>query len=240
MFFNLFDYIYVINLPHRSDRKREIVDQLISAGIDVHDSNLIFFAANRPEDKGEFDSIGARGCFLSHLGVMKMAISHNAKRFLILEDDCNFSPGIQEQLELSHGYLQTEEWALFYGGTLAVSGLRDGPTPGLKLVPPPEGLLGSHCIGVQGQVAADIVAYMEAMLHRPGGHPDGGPMHVDGAYSWFRRAHGGLITVLAVPEVAYQRSSRTDIGQTRWFDRIPLLSMGITLIRRFKDRFRFL
>ncbi len=97
-----------------------------------------------------------------------------------------------------------------------------------------------RCIGVQGTVAADIVAYMEAMLHRPGGHPDGGPMHVDGAYSWFRRAHGGLITVLAVPEVAYQRSSRTDIGQTRWFDRIPLLSMGITLIRRFKDRFRFL
>ena len=28
-----------------------------------------------------------------------------------------------------------------------------------------------------------LIAYLERMVARPAGHPEGGPMHVDGAYS---------------------------------------------------------
>ncbi len=62
-----------------------------------------------------------------------------------------------------------------------------------------------------------MVDYLEAMLQRPKGSPDGGPMHVDGAYSWFRRAHPEVAAYVCTPSVAQQRSSRSDISvPTGW------------------------
>lgn len=62
-----------------------------------------------------------------------------------------------------------------------------------------------------------MVGYLEAMLKRPNGSPEGGPMHVDGAYSWFRRAHPGVAAYVCTPSVAQQRYSRSDISvPTGW------------------------
>lgn len=41
-------------------------------------------------------------------------------------------------------------------------------------------------------------------------------MHVDGAYSWFRKDHPFLRTLLADPELGYQRPSRSDIFTGHW------------------------
>ena len=89
----------------------------------------------------------------------------------------------------------------------------------------------------EGEHAAllEAAAYLGAMLERKPGDPLGGPMHVDGAYNWFRRAHAHHIAVAAVPELGYQRASRTDIHDLRWFDRWPGVRAAVAVIRRIRN-----
>ncbi|MBC7483864.1 MAG: LPS biosynthesis glycosyltransferase, partial [Rhizobacter sp.] len=93
----------------------------------------------------------------------------------------------------------------------------------------------THFIGFQGEAIAAAAAYLAAMLERPPGDPDGGPMHVDGAYSWFRRAHPEFQTVLAVPPLGYQRASRTDIHDLAWFDKLPVVRELVSAVRRARN-----
>ena len=59
---------FVINLPYRTDRRSEMQRELSRIGW-----NAQFFPAIRPASAGSFSSIGAHGCFLSHLAVLKAA-----------------------------------------------------------------------------------------------------------------------------------------------------------------------
>ena len=59
---------YVINLEDRTDRRAEMEQQLRRVGWQA-----AFVAAIRPVDAGDFPSVGARGCFLSHLATLKQA-----------------------------------------------------------------------------------------------------------------------------------------------------------------------
>ena len=90
--FDAFERIVVINLPERTDRRREMTAELRRAGIDRRDPRLQFFAGIRPADAGQYPSIGARGCFESHLGVIREAIRDRVESVLILEDDLALHP----------------------------------------------------------------------------------------------------------------------------------------------------
>ena len=66
-------------------------------------------------------------------------------------------------------------------------------------------------------------------------------MHVDGAYTWLRRNYPQLTTRLAVPQLAYQRASRTDVHALRWFDRLAgarQLTAAARVLRNFVLRSR--
>lgn len=87
-----------------------------------------------------------------------------------------------------------------------------GPTHGDLVRSQADELIGTtHFVTFQGEAIPAAVHYLEQILARPAGDPEGGPMHVDGAYNWFRRANPQFKTVLAVPELGFQRASRTDI-----------------------------
>lgn len=96
----------------------------------------------------------------------------------------------------------------------------------------------AHFVGLRGEAIGEAVDYFEAMLVRPGGDPLGGPMHVDGAYSWFRQANPQMLTVLAMPQLGFQRSSRSDIYDLRWFDRVPGVLHVIAGLRQLKNHAR--
>ncbi|HAX77040.1 MAG TPA: LPS biosynthesis glycosyltransferase, partial [Cyanobacteria bacterium UBA11372] len=49
------------------------------------------FPAIRPDDAGDFPSIGARGCFESHLAILKQALADRLSNVLIVEDDLKIS-----------------------------------------------------------------------------------------------------------------------------------------------------
>lgn len=233
-----FQKVYVINLPARTDRRREMERQLQSVGLALSHPALHLFAAVRPEDAGGFPSIGARGCFLSHLEVLRSARARQLKRLLILEDDVNFSPDFRQRIPAVVRRLATADWALFYGGHVLPG---EGPDPdgeedGFLAAAPATPVQTTHFLALNGtDTIAACIDTLEAMLQRPPGDAAGGPMHVDGAYNWFRREHPRLRTLLASPPLGYQRSSRTDIHDLRWFDRMPVARQAAAWLRQWRN-----
>jgi hypothetical protein len=226
---NGFDRIYVLNLPERADRRREIEVQLRRVGLSLTLAPVRLFRAIRPPDAGSFPSLGARGCFMSHLGMLREAVRDGLGSVLILEDDVDFAPDAERRLPAVLAALAREDWAVFYGGcelpegaaaTLAASA---SPGPQLHELPASVGARTTHFIALRGAAIDEAARFLEAVAGRPPGDPNGGPMHVDGAYTWFRRVHPTRRTWVALPELGHQRQSRTDIHPLRWYDRWPLV-----------------
>ncbi|MEW6039011.1 MAG: glycosyltransferase family 25 protein [Pseudomonadota bacterium] len=227
-----FDRCYIINLPERKDRRREMEKALERAGISPEPGRVEFFPAIRPESAGPFPSVGAHGCFLSHLSILREARALGLRNVLILEDDLTIDahfPAVEEKLL---GKLSETPWDFaFFGHVLEL------PEAGLDnahLAPYAGPIVTAHFYAVNGPVIERLLAFLDALLQRPPGHPDGGPMHVDGAYSTFRQQNPDVVTLVAVPSLGWQRSSRSDIYPNRWYDRWPVVRNLAALARRGK------
>ena len=233
-----FQRIYVINLQHRSDRRREMAAQLNAIGLTFDAPNVQLVEAVRPKDSGGFPSIGTRGCFLSHLGVLRDAQKNKLDRILLFEDDLNFVSDFTVQMKPVTKALTQRDWSIFYGSY----SMRASPQPegDEKVVwaEPSDPIQTAHFIGFRGEAINEIVDFLESVLSRPPGDARGGPMHVDGAYGWYRYEHPSKTTLLAVPQLGYQRSSRTDIHALRWFDRAPGIRQTMGLLRRVMNETR--
>jgi glycosyl transferase family 25 len=213
---NIFSRVYVINLPQRTDRRREMAGQLRRIGLGERE--VAWFAAVRPADAGGFPTLGARGCFLSHLGVIEDAVCCGHESILILEDDCNFVP--VEQWDHIAGVLRGKQWDMFYGGAKALHGELSPWRGPLARIPHDQAVTLTHFMAFRGDALREVADHLRAMLSRSAGDRAGGPMHVDGAYSWYRSQHPQLRTYTANPQIAVQRASRTDIHALAWHDRV--------------------
>jgi hypothetical protein len=110
------------------------------------------------------------------------------------------------------------------------------------MIPPSTGILLAHFMVINQNAISPLITGLEEILSRPPGHPKGGPMYIDPAYSTIRAQNPGLTTYAYNPSLGYQRPSRHDIGEAPWFDRIqplaPIVAMGRKLkgfIRRRMD-----
>lgn len=205
-----FDRIRVINLVERHDRLRDMEHELAAIGL-ANDPRVAYFPAIRPADAGDFTSVGARGVYLGQLAILREAAAAN-EAVLILEDDCAFSPAARD-------YSIDGEWDIFYGGYEAAK---------------PDDLansdiVGAHMMGFTAPAAKALVAWLDALTYE-GIHPP-----IDAAYIWFRRANPEVATHFAVPPLAHQRASRSDIAP-RLFDRLPGLREVAELARRIRRR----
>ena len=234
-----FDAIYLINLPERIDRRRELERELRIVGLNAHHPKVVWTRAVRPHDAGEFPSIGARGCFLSHLACLRSALGNEHSRVLILEDDACFPRPRIDSLDDVLGKLKGSSWAIWYGGGSMVQELSPGiGNVAVVSIDHRVGVQTSHCIALQGQAIGSLLSFFELILTRPGGHPEAGPMHVDGAYSTWRALNPNAVTLVTVPSVCVQRLSRSDIAATRWFDKAAYLRKSIAGIRRLRNYIR--
>lgn len=232
---DFFDRTYVINLVERTDRRREMERQFRQIGIALPYEKMAFFPAVRPDSPGAFPSIGARGCFLSHLGILENAQQHGFARILICEDDLNFVPDFQARIGPILAKLAELPWAFFYGGYRTFEPVQTVD----------EGILGvasdfsigtTHFVAFQGDAIGEVGQYLRAMLQKPPGDPTGGPMHVDGAYNWFRSQNPQFRTFIATPELGYQRPSKSDIFAGAWYDNLPGVAAAARTIRAVKTR----
>lgn len=227
-----FDQIRIVNLPIRQDRRREVIQQLQSIGLQIGVNNVAFFEAVRPSDAAGFPSIGARGCLLSHLQILKEALASHCQRLLILEDDVNFIDNFSADLPDRLKALEHWQWDICYlGHSFAVSSQKPS---GFSYCSEP--IQTSHAYAVNGQTLPALIAYLEAVLNREPGDPRGGPMHYDGALSMFRAQNPHIKTLILTPSVVYQRPSRTDIHDLAFYDRLPGLKQLANWARKLKAR----
>ena len=198
--------------------------QLQQIGWSAHFSHSV-----KPTDVEGFPSLGARGCFLSHLEALKRG-ERTGDHVLIMEDDLNFIPDFSRHWQTAIDFLDRTDWAIFYPAHLF------NHTDGLSLVDPNEGIRCTHFLAFHRETIPKITAGLQAILSRPAGHPLGGPMHVDGAYSTLRRQDRSLKTFIFSPSLGIQRSSRSDVADPRCLDRISVIRPALNTLRRIKQR----
>lgn len=231
--FEHFERVYIVSLPDRLDRRQGIERELKKLGYRVDGVHIRYFDAIRPEDAGNFPSIGARGCYLSHLHILKEAIRDDLHNVLVLEDDVSFSPLWYKMPHRMLDPLVMEPWQFVYFGHNEDTGETNS---GLTKASQP--IATTHCYGLSMSVFKPLHDYLEACLARPAGHPLGGAMHVDGAYSLFRKQNPNALTLISTPSLAFQRSSRSDIYPNKWYDRNVLLQHVAGWARDLKNKFR--
>lgn len=225
MLFDQFDRIRIVNLASRPDRRREMEHQLSLVGL-LDDPRVEFFEAIHSVDRGPFRKAGSHGAYLGHMRLLEQASAAN-ESILILQDDCDFLlPDIES-------YRMPPGWDVFYGGYSA------SDPDDLEA----SDIIGAHFMGFSPAAARLACQYLGRLYRsadfppdprasrEPGFDPAIRPP-IDGALVWFRRAHPEIRTVFAM--LSYQRSSRTDIGEQKWFDKVPGLRGLAEAARRAK------
>ena len=220
-FIEFFDRIYIINLPSRTDRLREMMAELEKVDIPFTTGKVEVFPAIRPDSAGPFQSIGTRGAFLSHLSVLKKAQEQKLSRVLVLEDDLEFRFDFQKYESVLLDELNQQNWDLVHFGYCSKDSQLTFDLPILE--PFAGAITGAQFYAVNGQTLDELIAFLETLLTRPVGHPDGGPMPIDGAFNVYRWQHSHRTRLLAVPSFGGQRSSSSDITP-KWFDNLPVVS----------------
>lgn len=229
-----FDKTFVINLPERVDRRREISDELVRIGSSKDSEKVVIFPAIKPIDLQGFPSLGARGCFLSHLAILREAKDQGYERVLILEDDLVFSKILLQQQDSIVAKLNSSKWDLVYLGHL----IEWPNVVDVNFESWSQPLQQSHFVGFQGSAISTTVEFLDAVLSRPPGHPDGGPMHIDGAYSTYRQQNTSRLTLIAKPSLGFQRPSPSNIAGYRWFDQMRVLALMLSIARKIKTWIR--
>lgn len=233
---DFFQQIYIINLPERTDRRDEMQEQLNLIGLSLQHPKVSLFAATRPQDAGEFESIGARGCYMSHLRVLQDAKAKNLSRILIIEDDLNFSKDFLTKIDKTIENLSQIDWKLYYGSYNLKEPISiDASQPTYEILFTTV-LMTSPFMGFQGEIISELVDYLELLLTRKNGDSRGGPMHVDGAYFCFRGLNPSYKTIISMPQLGYQRSSRTDIYTLRWYDSVIIVRNCVAFFRKLKNK----
>lgn len=227
--------LFLINLPERLDRRTEFGHQLGRVGTSFEHPKINIFPAIRPTELAGFPTLGTRGCFLSHKAVLETVLSMNSNSVIICEDDLDFAQDFLARLPNVLDVLEREDWHLFYAGYTSdqVGRLVDEKANIFEL-PSTHPVTCAHFYMIRGAAIAEFQAYLTLLLTRPTGHPDGGPMHFDGAINHFRSDRPDLKTLAILPTLGTQRASRTDIHPLKWFDRAPLVRDAVQLLRKMQ------
>lgn len=222
----------VINLANRPDRLSEFLSELKKIGLQkdcIHIKSGILC-----EEALGFRSPGERGCFLSHLEILRASSDNNDSVVLIIEDDCNFTTYFIKDNKHILSEIERGDWDIFYGGH-NLGDANDSNTSNFTALGPNIEVIGAHFIAFRSGAIERLVPFLEKILERPPGSAEGGPMPVDGAYNFFRAKNPGLKVWAAKPRLSYQRYSRSDIAPPGLLDRgfVPgFLRDAIRLIRR--------
>jgi len=195
----------LISMKTRAERRQRIDGSLARYGLSLEELGVEIFEGLSFDDANGFPSKGVRGCFTSHMTLMRECAA-SGKAMLVLEDDIDFDFSRITAFRRAVPDLQQAEWDMVILGYLS-------PTTSGKprLERYDGGTIGGHFYGVTPAFARAVADYMQSCTTRPPGDPEGGPMYRDGAFSMFRERQSELVTKLAIPSLGGQFSSRSDL-----------------------------
>lgn len=227
-----FDRIRIINLARRHDRKAETAAEFASLGALIDGQRRAFFEAIVPDAAGGFPNRAVRGCFLSHLAVLEEARRDGVGHVLVLEDDIAFVRDIGRLGQEAVRQLDGLEWDIAYLGHAL------GNQPGMPAWHRVTGpMRHAHCYAVHGQALERLTRRLRVVLDNPPGHPDGGPMHYDGALTTLIAQHPDIRAFYFSRNLGYQRPSRTDLHTPSILDRSAFLRPWAGIYRAIKRRY---
>jgi glycosyl transferase family 25 len=229
-FREFFERVAIINLPERTDRRAEMDWELGRAGLAPEKGRIEFFPAIKFSEAAGFPNAGYHGCFRSHLEVLRQASQSALANILVFEDDATISDRFALDEEKLVEQLRSHEWGIAYFG----HGLEDVDVRPAELkLHTQGGAPHLHFYAVNGKYISRLVEFMDMMLQRPAGHPDGGPMSPDGALNVFLIQNPDVPCYVTSPSLAAQRSSRSDLTP-KWFDNLPGLRQAASTVRKVK------
>jgi len=226
-----FDRIYIINLPERKDRFWQISRELKNVNMPLTPGKVEIFPAIHPRDAAGFPSPRIRGTFLSHVSIVKQAKKDGLRNVLVLEDDLCISKLFLSNEASVAEKLKTTNWGFIYLGH-NVKCKFENPCH-IEIYK--EMIQTTHFYGVNGTIFDRLIAHMEEIQRRPPGHPDGGPMHYDGAAGWFQMKNPDVVTLITCPPLGWQGSSKSDLAPNKIVDKIPVVRQLVKLTRLLKN-----
>ena len=230
-----FDRVYIVNLPERLDRKQETIAEFERIGMDVPNERVRFIEATRPDEAGEFPSIGSLGNLISQTRVLRECMELGLDRVAICEDDIKFNTVSPEAMERIVEDIETKDWNMASLAYLEPSQRLSQPH---GLVKWDSNTRGCHVYAVRGEAIKSFHDYLVACRQRPAGHPDGGAMFFDGAFNMARHKAPSIRFFIANPSVADQRASRTDLHPLSFFDRVEPFRSAVSIVRKVKNLIR--
>jgi glycosyl transferase family 25 len=234
-FSEYFPMTRIINLRERHDRRREVVKELGAVGMLPGSGGVEFIDAIRPANAAGFPTPAVRGCFLSHLEILREAKALGSESVLIIEDDLSISPLLPEIFDEVRETLDEEPWGIVYFGYSDSDKIRLETER--KMVRYTESIGCAHFYAIHRRILTRLLDFLETVQRRSPGDPAGGPMHYDGALATFRAQNPDVVTLIAYPCLGFQRSSRSDI-YIRWYERVPVLKQAADLARIVRARLR--
>ncbi|WP_342733656.1 glycosyltransferase family 25 protein [Bradyrhizobium sp. B117] len=234
---NFFSAVRVISLKSRDDRRREMGAELARLGLAPDHGPLKFHDASRFDEAYPFPSIGAKGCYYSHLAVLEEALSKGFENVLILEDDCDFIGNIERALPSALETLGRKDWDFFFGGHEDLI-CDEGASEPVQQVPSGSWIRGTHFVAFNKRAISAIVPYLRQEIEHLERDPVGASRGIDAAYTHFGREYPMFRYFVAWPKLGYQRPSRTDVQTTSILDRLPLIRSAVVPVRRLKRLLR--
>jgi glycosyl transferase, family 25 len=221
-------------LKERTDRYRALVRELRRLRIAVTDDKVHIPDTPRPEDANGFPTKGVYGNFLSHLDILKSAEHDNLRSVLVLEDDAIFSHRFAREQFKAADFLARNQWDICHFGhtlTKELASLERG-------LPRYSGdFYWAHCYAVHARILPRLIKFLQETIERPAGHPRGGKMYIDGAYTLFRKFNPEVVTLVSNPVASLQRGSLSNLANAPRYSRYPLLRKPVELARVVRDEY---
>lgn len=230
--FDYFDRTSIIHLPEREDRWRALERELRPLGIGLQDSKVRVPNAPKPEDANGYRSRGVYGNFLSHYNILREALEDGLETVWILEDDAIFSRRLIREQERIAEFLATTDWGICHLGHRlgrALNGMPEG------LIPFSGPFVWAHCYAVHQRALARVVAYLEETMVNPPGHPRGGKVYIDAAYTLFRAFNPDIVSLVANPVLSIQKGCVSSLGGGYWYDHNWITRPMVDLARSIRD-----
>lgn len=227
-----FERVYIVNLPERTDRKRETIAEFRRIGIEVPNAHIRFLEATRPANANGFPSVGSLGNFISQTRVLAECLQDNIQSVLICEDDIQFNHIVPADTQTILTDINAKDWNVLSLAYLEPEYLHNVQT---GLTPWEKSTRGTHFYAIRGDAIRDFHDYLVACRNRPSGHPDGGALFFDGAFNLARSKVDGVRFYIANPSLAGQRASRTDLHRLSFFDRVEPFRSAASLARQLKN-----
>lgn len=170
-----FDRVFVLNLAHRPDRLKRVLQHLQDMGLLGGAPSVIEVVPAvsgdlLPPPKWWGAGNGAWGCLLSHTRVIQRAMTEELRNWLVLEDDVVFHPRAADHLEAVMEALPPDWGQLYLGG----QHLKD-PVVHNELLYRGANINRTHAFAMTARVAAKIHAHVwhaPDYIERKGWHID--------------------------------------------------------------------